>query len=331
LSGLERLLTRWAVFTDPPDHTRLRGLMNRAFTPRAIEALGPRIGSIVDRLIDGIAARGEADLIADFAYPLPATVIAGMLGVPEPDVARFKSWSDDLAAFVGGAQAMPDKYARAARGIADMDVYFRDIIRARKAAPARPDIIGGLIAAEENERAFNEDELVATAVLILFAGHETTTHLIANGLLALLAHPAELAKLRARPELAESAVEEMLRYDGPVATVTRVARENIAIDGRRIGRGNRLFLGVAAANRDPDRFPDPDRLDIERPDNRHLAFGYGPHFCIGAPLARLEARIAFNRLLARLGDITLASDQLEWTDNLVLRGMTALPIRFRAI
>ena len=329
LSGLERILTRWAVFVDPPAHTRLRGLMNKAFTPRAIERLQPRIAAIVERLIDAVAPRGRMDLIADFAYPLPATVIAGMLGVPEADVERFKDWSDNLAAFVGGAQATPTKYERAAYGLAEMDAYFRSIVRDRRQAPPQDDVIGGLIAAEEDGRALSEDELVATAVLILFAGHETTANLIGNGMLALLKHPVELERLRAHPDLGESAVEELLRYDSPAASVTRVAKQAVEFGGRRIAAGDRLFLMINAAHRDPEQFPDADRLDLGRADNRHIAFGYGPHYCIGAPLARLEGRIAFERLLARLAEITLEPGALEWSDNLVLRGVRAIPLRFR--
>jgi cytochrome P450 len=330
LSGLEKILTRWAVFVDPPAHTRLRGLMNKAFTPRAIERLRPRIAEIVDGLLAAVAGRGRMDLIADFAYPLPATVIAGMLGVPTDDIDRFKIWSDDLAAFVGGAQATPQKYERACYGLTEMDAYFRSIIRERRRSPARDDVIGGLVAAEEDGRVLSEDELVATSVLILFAGHETTANLIGNGMIALLRHPAELAKLRARPEIAESAVEELLRYDSPAASVTRVAKEAVQYGGRRIASGDRLFLMINAANRDGAQFADPDRLDLERADNRQIAFGYGPHYCIGAPLARLEGEIAFNRLLARLKDIALETCDLEWSDNLVLRGVKAIPLRFSA-
>lgn len=330
LSGLERILTRWAVFVDPPVHTRLRGLMNKAFTPRAIEKLRGRIAEIVDQLIERIASRGRMDLIADFAYPLPATVIAGMLGVPEKDVERFKSWSDDLAAFVGSGQATPQKYERACYGLSEMDAYFRAIIRERRNSPTKGDVIGGLVAAEEGGRVLSEDELVATAVLILFAGHETTANLIGNGMVALLRHPAELEKLRARPEIAESAVEELLRYDSPAASVTRVAKETVQIAGRRIAAGDRLFLMINAANRDAEQFKDPDRLDLERPDNRHIAFGYSAHYCIGAPLARLEGEIAFVRLLTRLHDIELERQDLEWSDNLVLRGAREIPLRFRA-
>ena len=330
LSGLERILTRWAVFVDPPVHTRLRGLMNKAFTPRAIETLRGRIGEIVDRLIDRVAPRGRMDMIADFAYPLPATVIAGMLGVPEKDVERFKSWSDDLAAFVGGAQATPQKYERACYGLSEMDTYFRAIVRERRSSPPRDDVIGGLVAAEEDGRVLSEDELVATAVLILFAGHETTANLIGNGMIALLHHPAEMAKWRARPEIAESAVEELLRYDSPAASVTRVAKETVSYGGRRIAPGDRLFLMINAANRDAEQFTDPDRLDLGRRDNRHIAFGYSAHYCIGAPLARLEGEIAFTRLLARLDRFELERRDLEWSDNLVLRGAKEIPLRFMA-
>lgn len=327
LSGLERMLTHWAVFVDPPDHTRLRGLMNRAFTPRAIASLEAGIAAIVEHLIDEFAERDEIDLIADFAYPLPATVIAGILGVPPTDIHRFKDWSHDLAAFVGGAQAMPDKYARACRGIAEMDGYFRAIVRARRQAPAQNDVIGALVAAEESGRVMSEDELVATAILILFAGHETTTNLIGNGMLALLRHPAELQRLRDQPALGDRAVEEMLRYDGPAASVTRVARQDMKIAGTRVAAGDRLFLMLNAANRDPAVFPDPDRLDITRTGPQNLAFGYGPHYCVGAPLARLEARIAFAQLLRRFDEIGVAGERLDWTDNLVLRGMKTLPLR----
>ncbi|MBL8834603.1 MAG: cytochrome P450 [Alphaproteobacteria bacterium] len=336
LTGLERLLSRWAVFVDPPTHGRLRGLLNAAFRPRAIEAMEPAIAIVVDGLIDRIAARadqagqGRCNLIADFAYPLPATVIAGILGVPLDDVDRFKDWSDDLAAFVGGAQAMPDKYERAARGIAEMEAYFRGLIDRHRRAGTSGDLLGDLIDAQRGEGRLDEDELVATAVLILFAGHETTTNLIGNGLLALLRHPDQLARLRAEPGLMESAVEEMLRYDGPAASVTRVARDAIEIGGRRIGRGDRLFLMLNAACRDPDAFVEPERFDIARPPTTtSLAFGYGIHYCVGAPLARLEARIAFERLLARFGTLALAGGPLEWTDNLVLRGVRTLDLTFR--
>jgi len=335
LGGLERLLTRWTVFVDPPAHTRLRGLINKAFTPRAIASLRGMIRETVDRLIDnftaGIAPGGEGrvDLIAAFSYPLPALVIARILGVPDEDIRLFKSWSDDLAAFVGSAQATPDKYDRAARGAAEMDAYFRAIVRQRRSMTHQADVIGALVAAEEAGKTLSEDELVATAVFVLFAGHETTANLIGNGMIALIEQPDAMAQFRARPDLAESAVEELLRIDSPAASVTRVARTDMVLGGKSIRTGDRLFLMINAANRDPATFPDPDRLKLDRDPNPHIAFGYGPHYCVGAPLARLEGQIAFTRLLERIEDIRIADESLEWSDNLVLRGVKKLPLSFR--
>ena len=333
IGALGEMLGRWIVFMDPPRHTRLRALMNKAFTSRALTALRPRVAAIVEDLIDGFAARGEADLIRDFAYPLPATVIAGMVGVPEGDLDRFKAWSNDLAAFVGSALETPDKRIRAQRSVVVMTEYFREVIsRRRRYPPAGPDttIIDLLIAAEERGDALSEAELVANAVLLLFAGHETTTNLFGNGMLALLRNPHQLARLAADPALAEPAVEELLRYDGPLGAVTRVAAAPATIHGRAIAPGDRVFAMLHAANRDPRQFPEPDRLDLTRAANRHVVFGYGIHFCLGAPLARMEGQIGFPALLRRLHGIELAEPAPEWTDSLVLRGVKSLPIRFHA-
>jgi cytochrome P450 len=330
LADLAHYLTLWAVFKDPPDHTRLRGLLNRAFTPRAVEALRPNIARIVDDLLDNIAARGEADLIADFAYPLPASVIMDMLGVPRSDLAVMKVWSDDIALFVGIARTTPGKHARAQAGTREMAAYFRRLVAERRKAP-RDDMISALIAAEEQAQHLTEDEIVATCILLLFAGHETTANLIGNGVLALLRHPEQLAKLRARPELAASAVEECLRYDGPSGALARVVAVAQEMGGRHLKQGDRVYAWMNAANRDPRRFPDPDRFDIERSDNRHLTFGHGAHFCLGAPLARLEAQIAFPRLLARLDRLALVPTRLEWIDSLILRGVKRLPVRFKPV
>jgi cytochrome P450 len=330
LADLRHYLTLWAVFKDAPDHTRLRGLMNRAFTPRAVEALRPNIERIVDDLLDNIVARGEADFIAGFAYPLPASVIMDMLGVPRRDLAVMKVWSDDIALFVGIARTTPGKHARAQAGTREMAAYFRRLVAERRAAP-RDDMISALIAAEEEAQHLTEDEIVATCILLLFAGHETTANLIGNGVLALLRHPEQLAKLRARPELAASAVEECLRYDGPSGALARVVAVEHELGGRRLKQGERVYAWMNAANRDPRRFPDPDRFDIERTDNRHLTFGHGAHFCLGAPLARLEAQIAFPRILARLEGLALAADDFEWIDSLILRGVKHLPVRFEAV
>ncbi len=325
-AALIDMLTRWAVFVDPPDHTRIRRLLNAGFTPRAIDRLAPGIRLVVDRLLDGVVGKGRMDLIGDFAYPLPATVIAILVGAPARDIDLFKKWSDDLAAFVGSAVTRPQRRETAAAAARDMARYFRDLVAERRARPGN-DIIDDLIAARDGGGALTEDELVATSVLLLFAGHETTTHLIANGMLALLNHPGELEALRANPALMPRAVEEMLRYDGPVMALTRVAREDIEIAGSRIPAGDLLFLMVNSANRDPAAFADPDVFKCER-DAANLAFGFGPHYCLGAPLARLEARIAVAELLRRLGRIEAASPRQEWLDTLVLRGMKSFEIAF---
>jgi cytochrome P450 len=320
----------WAVFNDPPEHTRRRGLLNKAFTPRAVAALRPTVEAIVGRLVDAVAAREHFDLIADFAYPLPATVIAGMIGVPASDLERFKRWSDDIAAFVGSALATPDKRQRAERGMRDMTDYFRTMVADHRAHP-RDDILGGLIAAEDEGKRLSEEEIVASSILLLFAGHETTTNLIGNGLLALLRHPAELALLRERPALIGSAVEEMLRYDGPTQAMTRIALEDVVFsdaagEPRTVRRGDRLFLLLNAANRDPEIFAEPERFRVARDDNRHLAFGYGPHFCLGAPLARLEAAIGVAALIDRLPRLALAEPNPVWSDSFALRGVSRLQV-----
>jgi cytochrome P450 len=331
LGDLLGMLGLWAVFNDPPQHTRRRALLNKAFTPRAVAALRPAIAALVGGLVDAIAGRPRFDLIADFAYPLPATVIAGMIGVPASDLDRFKRWSDDIALFVGSALATPNKRERALSGMREMADYFRAMVAQHRARP-REDILSGLIAAEEEGKRLSEDEIVASCILLLFAGHETTTNLIGNGMLALLRHPRELALLRAQPERTPDAVEEMLRYDGPTQAMTRIALEDIDIEGargerRRIGRGDRLFLMLNAANRDGEVFAEPDRFSVTRSDNRHVAFGYGPHFCLGAPLARLEGEIGIRALVTRLPDLALAESAPLWSDSFVLRGVKALALR----
>lgn len=330
VAELLKTLGMWAVFNDPPAHTRRRGLLNKAFTPRAVMALRPMIERIVAHLISRVAARGEMDLIAGFAYPLPASVIAGMIGVPIEDLDQFKIWSDEIAAFVGSALATPDKRERGERGAREMSTYFRGIIADHRKLP-REDILSGLLAAEEAGSGFSEDELVASCILLLFAGHETTTNLIGNGMLALLRHPEALAALRRDTGLAASAVEEMLRYDGPTQAMTRIALEDARLDeaSPTIRTGDRVFALLNAANRDPQVFAEPDRFDVARGDSRHLSFGFGAHFCLGAPLARLEGQIAVKALVERLPELALAIDAPEWSDSFVLRGVKALPVRFR--
>ncbi len=330
VAELLKTLGMWAVFNDPPAHTRRRGLLNKAFTPRAVLALRPLIERIVAHLISRVADRGEMDLIAAFAYPLPASVIAGMIGVPIEDLDRFKIWSDEIAAFVGSALATPDKRARGERGAREMSAYFRTVIADHRRHP-REDILSGLLAAEEAGTGFSEDELVASCILLLFAGHETTTNLVGNGMLAVLRHPQALAALRRDAGLAASAVEEMLRYDGPTQAMTRIALEDVRLDETSpvMRAGERVFALLNAANRDPQVFAEPDRFEVTRGDTRHLSFGFGIHFCLGAPLARLEGQIAVKALVERLPDLALAIDEPEWSDSFVLRGVKSLPVRFR--
>lgn len=327
LGELGRLVGLWAVFTDPPTHTRLRGLMNRAFTSRAVERLRPRIEEIVAELLGAVRSHGRMDVIRDFAYPLPITVIAEMIGVPREDRGAFKTWSDDLASFIGSALTTPDRYTRAAGAVTAMAEYFRRMIPARRANP-REDIMSALVAAREREDALDEDELVASCILLLFAGHETTTNLIGNGVLALLRHPAQAWALRDDPDLTGSAVEEILRYDGPTGVMVRVAVQDVKLEGRTIRRGDRVFTMINAANRDPRQFEEPDRLDLARANNRHIAFGYGIHFCLGAPLARLEAQIALPALLRELAEPALDGGEPAWLESLVFRGVKSLPVTF---
>ncbi len=328
LAELGRSLGLWAVFTDPPLHTRLRGLLTDAFTPRAVETLRPTVRALVDALIDGVAAAGRLDLVRDIAAPLPVAVIGDLLGVPRVDGPALKQWSDDLATFVGSAVATSDKYERAAASLREMNAYFRALAAERRARP-RQDVLSALVAAAGQGR-LADDELVASCTLLLFAGHETTTNLIGNGVLALLRHPDQCERWRRDPTLTATAVEELLRFEGPGQALVRVALDDLAIGGRRIRRGDRLFVMINAANRDPRRFVDPDRLDLGREPNPHLTFGHGRHFCVGAPLARLEAQVALPRLLERLPGLALAASRLEWIDSLIFRGVRALPLTFGA-
>ncbi|MCW5772271.1 MAG: cytochrome P450 [Rhodospirillaceae bacterium] len=325
-------LSLWAVFNDPPQHTRLRALMSKAFTSRAVDGLRPRIAAIVDELLEGMARSGpELDYHREFAYPLPASVIAEMLGVPRADVGKLKKWSDDLAQFVLTSRANPEKYRRAADGMAEMTDYFDAFIRRRAGEAGGSDVTTALLAARERDDRLSHEEIVATALLLLFAGHETTTQLLANGLYWLLRNPAAMADLRAHldePPLVENAVEEMLRYDGPSLSMVRVAAEDFTWHGAEIAKGERVFLFQSAANRDPAVFAAPDRFDLRRANaGEHLAFGYGIHFCTGAPLARLEAQVAFPRLLRRFPDLALADPDPPWSDSILTRGMLEMRVR----
>jgi cytochrome P450 len=326
VAELARYLTLWMVFRDPPEHTRLRRLAARLFHVRSISALRPNVESLTQWLLDSIGERIEFDFIEEFAGPLPALVIMDMLGAPREALTRLKLLSDEMALFIGSARDAPEKYDRAAAATHEMAGFFRDLVRARRAAPRR-DLLSELVALDDGGDRLNDDELVATCMLLLFAGHETTTHHLANGLRALLAFPQELEKLRADPSLASAAVEELLRYDGPIGAQVRIVQERQTLYGKTLNPGERVFLLMNAANRDPRAYQDPDRLDLRRSGVPHLTFGFGAHICLGFPLARLEGQVALPAVLRRWRRIELTGSALEWMDSMVLRGMKAMPVR----
>jgi cytochrome P450 len=313
--------------TDPPDHRRLRALVSKAFTPRLIEHMRPRVQEIADTLLDAVQDRGEMDLIDDYAFLLPITVIAELLGVPAEDRNSFREWSD--AAVSGDTSREHLEKVLIPNMQAFID-YLRQMFEEKRRNPAE-DLVSALVRAEEAGDQLSEDELLGMVFLLLVAGHETTVNLIGNGVLALLQHPDQLEKLRADPSLIRDAVEELLRFDGPVETSTeRFAREDVRIGETVIPRGEMVLVVIAAADRDPDRFPDPDALDITRSDNKHLAFGKGIHHCLGAPLARMEGQIAISTLLRRMPELRLkgSPESLSWRSGMVLRGLQGLPVEF---
>lgn len=319
-------LADWMVFKDPPAHTRLRNLVKHAFTPRAIQALEPRIIEVVEHVLD-LPERGEIDVIGEIAYPIPAMVIAEMLGVPPDDRDLFRGWSNDISTLIfEGTREEADR-ARAQDGLVALSDYLRRLVREHREQP-REDLITTLITAEENDQSLTEDEIVHTCVLLLFGGHETTTNLIANGFLALLRDPGQARVLLEDPAVAESAVEELNRYDGPATLVVRRAAEDLEIRGRRIRADQRVLLVQSSANRDPGRFADPDTLDLRREDNRNVAFGFGIHYCLGAPLARLETQLALPRMLRRLAGAQIATDALRYQPLLLTRGLASFPLRY---
>jgi cytochrome P450 len=326
VAELARYLTLWMVFRDPPEHTRLRRLAAKVFHVRSISALRPNIERLTTWLLEQIAERKEFDFIGDFAMPLPALVIMDMLGAPREELGRLKRLSDEMALFIGSARDAPEKYQRAGAATREMADIFRELISARRAAPQR-DLLSELVALDDGGDRLSDDELVATCILLLFAGHETTTHHLANGLRALLRFPGELEKLRANPALAPAAVEELLRYDGPIGAQVRIVQEPHTLHGKSLKPRERVFLLMNAANRDPRAYDAPDRVDLARNGVPHLTFGFGAHICLGFPLARLEGQVALPAVLARWRRLELAGAEPEWMDSMVLRGMKALPLR----
>jgi len=327
LTPVARVMVRQMLFLDPPAHTRIRGLAAQAFTPRRVAALRAHIQEIADRLVEAARPRGRMDVIADLAAPLPAIVTAEMLGVPVEDHALLKGWSADFAEILGNFQHNPDRAARVLRATEEMTDYFRAAIAEQRRRP-REGLIGSLMAAEIDGDRFTEDEIIANVIITMVGGQETTTNLIGNGVLTLLRYPGELRRLRDDLSLVPSAVEELLRYESPSQHTARLAPDDVELGGRRIRRRQAVIAVMGAANRDPERFPDPDRLDLARTDNRHLAFGWAAHFCFGAPLARVEGQVALETIVRRLPDLRLLPEPLAWRTNLGLRGLTALPVAF---
>ena len=314
---------RTMLMLDPPEHTRLRGLVSRAFTPRRVEALAPRIEALVDSLLAPALSEGRMEVMGDFAAPLPAIVIAELLGVPPEDHRRFKQWASELVDSLGSAGPL-EAGPRVGQAMGKLLDYMREVIAARRREP-RDDLISALCAAQEERDALSDAELLSTSFLLLLAGHETTTNLIGNGLLALLRDPAQWRRLREEPARLEHAIEELLRYDSPVQATVRVARQELTLGGVSVPDRALLVVGIGAANRDPAAFPEADRLDLSRENVRHLSFGFGTHFCLGAGLARLEARCAFRALLERAPGLRLAGEPTR-RPNFLLRGLASLPV-----
>lgn len=329
LTPIARVMVKQMLFMDAPAHTRLRGLSSKAFTPARVEQLRGHIRDIVKSLLDGLQGKDEIDVIADIGEPLPAIVTAEMLGVPTRDHVQLKQWSADFAEMLGNFQHNPERYPRVLKTVADMTAYFQNAVREMREHP-REGLIHSLLTAEVDGDRLTEEEVIANCIVTMVGGQETTTNLIGNGLLTLLRNPGEMQRLRNDLSLIPSAVEEMLRYESPSQHTARMCPSDREMGGKLIQKRQAVIAVMAAANRDPERFPDPDRFDITRTDNRHLAFGYAAHFCFGAPLARVEGQVVLDAFLRRYPNITLAPQSLEWRSNLGLRGLKALRVKVGA-
>ena len=326
-----RIFSRWMLFLDPPEHSRLRKLLNKEFTPNMIQRLRPRIQQVVDSLLDTAAGKSEIEFMTEFANPLPVRVIAEMLGIPGEDQSDFQVWSDDLASFFGNPAATVDMGRRAQNSLVSLTEYFRAVLPERREHKA-DDLVSLLLRVEEEGEALTNEELLAQCTLLLVAGHETTRNLLGNGMLALLQHPEQFAKLRenvkaaAGPSLMNSAVREFARFDSPVQFSGRAVTEDFTWHGKEIKKGQTVILLLGSANHDPEKFTNPDALDITRDEGMPLSFGHGPHFCIGAALAYAEAEIAFSTLLERTSEISLIDDTPAWRPNMSFRGLSRLPL-----
>jgi cytochrome P450 len=316
------------LLSDPPDHTRLRRLVSRSFTPRQVERLRPAVHQLVDDLLHALAERGDVDFMAEFALPLPMAVIGELVGVPDAERPRLQPHV--RAAAKGIEPVLSEEETEAAiEAIAFLGAYFEELLDERRRRP-RDDLLSALVQARESDDRLSDEEITSTAILLFAAGFETTTNLLGNGLLALLRHPDQLADWRANPDIAPLAVEELLRFDSPVQFNLRTALEPADLLGEPLVRGDRIVVLQGAANHDPARFERPDELDLRRQDNTPLSFGWGIHHCIGAPLARMEGEIAFNALLARFGSLQLLEDEAHWRPSFTLRGLLGLPLRVSA-
>jgi len=328
----ERTFLKMMLFSNPPDHTRLGLLANKALTPRVVEQIRSHIQGIVKVLLDHVQLGGERehgtmDVLTDLAYPLPAIVIAEILGAEPKDRDQCKKWSDDLAAFLGNIRIVSETYESAMESIAELIEYLRELVAQRRKEP-KDDLISALVLAEDQGDTFTQEELFSMCVLLIFAGHETTTKLIGNGILCLLNNPSELAKLGQNPALVAPTIQEIIRSDGPVQTTTRTALEPSEIGGKQIAKGDRISLTLGGANRDPAQFSNPDRMDITRRENRHVGFGFGIHFCLGAASARMESQLAIGAMVERMTELNLEFAELVWGDNRILRGVNSLSIAF---
>ncbi len=330
VAPFKQSLRHWVLFRDPPDHTQVRTLLNKGFLPAIIDSLRPKIQGLVEELLKTPTEKRELEVVGELAYPLPAIVIAEMIGVPREDRDRFKHWSDDLAMGLAPGLKEPHAFEAALKSWQQMDKYLSELVAARRRekqqGKARHDVLSALLFAEEKGALLSEEEVRATLGLLLFAGHETTTNLITNGMLLLLRHPEALSALRKDPALMPAAIEEMLRYESPVQMLSRFSTEELTLAGQRVGKGQMVMLLMASANRDPAQFPEPDRFDITRRENRHLSFGMGVHFCLGAALARIEAQAAFRYILDHWPSIRLAEEPPAWQNNLVFRSLPRLRI-----
>jgi hypothetical protein len=323
-----RYLNSWMVFRDPPDHTRLRRHMSAVLNLPVFETLRPAVSELTTMLLDKLPDGDVVDLMPHFSILLPGMVVMQLMGVDRDRLLEVKRWSDDMMLFIGSARGVPDKYERARRGAVSMAALFKDLIARRRADP-RDDMLSHLIASEVEGRQLDDDELVGCLMMVLNGGHETTANLINNSLLALAQNPDALAYLRANPDGMQLAVEEFLRYDSPILSIGRIVKEDIEFGGKQFTAGERVFFMLLSANRDDEVFDDPHKLDVTRNPNPHMAFGKGPHFCLGTPLARVEGQIVLSEIIRRYSRIELAEpvEDIAWINSLVTRGPTRIPLR----